>query len=534
MSKVRVAGAIASQNGITFYLENGEEMNLVKDSARTRMILDATVEALARKEIVEIDLESFSVERRIEQQTNGLVRFFKTTVSKFVGREVEKPYTTEVIGQMDKPVRAAPRQPEPTPAPKPDKLVRDTLRDERGDLLKDDDVITVAVVQTPAGEKMVPNVQGLEKQMEYAAFENVAGFQKFMERLANVDRKFGHSVQELINFMKRGDLPIAEDGCIVAYKMLYAEGGEVFTDPHTRKVRQRVGAHVSMPVDRVDPNRRTACSTGLHIARRAYVKSFHGDTIMLVKIKPEDVIAVPYGEPDKMRVAGYHIVGKLPAEGAALVRANKPMTTDSESAQMLANVIAGHHTPITEYVVIGAAKGENVTTKPAARTAFSTVPVSSAKLVHALDSSENGNVSIKDLRVRADKAIVDQRAAQKAAQSGDLAAAISQPATPAPAPVVTPESAKVIVASAVARVVDEKLKAAPKKVALTGAARVSAALQKEAEVKAAAEKPLPAKHAAALKLHGEGKSNRQIEAELHICRKTLKKLFDKNGLKPNG
>ncbi|QNH71633.1 hypothetical protein V1VFAS_142 [Rhizobium phage V1VFA-S] len=512
MSKVRVAGAIASQNGITFYLENGDEMNLVKDSARTRMILDATVEALARKEIVEIDLESFSVERRIEQQTNGLVRFFKTTVSKFVGREVEKPYTTEVIGQMDKPVRAAPRQPEPTPAPKSDKLVRDTLRDERGDLLKDDDVITVAVVQTPAGEKMVPNVQGLEKQMEYAAFENVAGFQKFMERLANVDRKFGHSVQELINFMKRGDLPIAEDGCIVAYKMLYAEGGEVFTDPHTRKVRQRVGAHVSMPVDRVDPNRRTACSTGLHIARRGYVKSFHGDTIMLVKIKPEDVIAVPYGEPDKMRVAGYHIVGKLPAEGAALVRADKPMTTDSESARMLANVIAGNHPPITEYVVIGAAKGENVTTKPVAGVATVPAPATTAKLVHALDSSENGTVSIKELRVRADKAIVDQRAAQKAAQSGDLAAAISQPATPAPAPVATPES---------------------KKPALKGAARVSAALRKEAEAKAAV-KALPEKHAAALKLHGEGKSNRQIEAELHICRKTLKKLFDANGLKPNG
>jgi DNA-binding NarL/FixJ family response regulator len=45
---------------------------------------------------------------------------------------------------------------------------------------------------------------------------------------------------------------------------------------------------------------------------------------------------------------------------------------------------------------------------------------------------------------------------------------------------------------------------------------------------------IPEKHAAALKLHGEGKSNRAIEAELHICRKTLKKLFDKHDLKPNG
>jgi ATP/maltotriose-dependent transcriptional regulator MalT len=49
-----------------------------------------------------------------------------------------------------------------------------------------------------------------------------------------------------------------------------------------------------------------------------------------------------------------------------------------------------------------------------------------------------------------------------------------------------------------------------------------------------ADKPLPEKHANALKLHSEGKSNRQIEAELHICRKTLKKLFDARGLTANG
>jgi hypothetical protein len=247
MSKVRVAGAIASQNGITFYLEDGEELNLVKDSARTRMILDATVEALARKEIVEIDLENFSIEKRIEQQTKGLVRFFKTTVSKFIGKEAEKDYKTEVIGQMDRPTlrEASPGtvKLEPTATPvKASEALRDTLRDENGHLLKDDHEITVAVVQTPTGEKMVPNVAGLEKQMEYAAFENHVGFQRFMERIANVEGKRGHSVQELLNFLRKGDLPIANDGSIVAYKMLYAEGNEVFTDPHTRKVRQRIGA----------------------------------------------------------------------------------------------------------------------------------------------------------------------------------------------------------------------------------------------------------------------------------------------------
>ncbi|MBD9511545.1 hypothetical protein IB265_32845 [Ensifer sp. ENS10] len=516
MSKVRVAGAIASQNGITFYLEDGEELNLVKDSARTRMILDATVEALARKEIVEIDLESFSIEKRIEQQTKGLIRFFKTTVKKFIGREAEKDYTTEVIGQMDrpKPVEAA-ETADPVTA---SEALRDTLRDDSGKLLKDDDEITVAVVQTPAGEKMVPNVQRLEKQMEYAAFESHEGFTKFMERIASVSKDRGHSVQELLNFMKKGDLPIAADGSIVAYKMLYAEGNEVFTDPHTRKVRQRVGAHVSMPIDKVDPSRRTQCSTGLHIARRGYVKSFHGDTIMLVKIAPEDVIAVPYNEPDKMRVAGYHIVAKLPKDGADKVRENKPMTTDSESALLLANVIAGNHVAITERVVIGAAQGENVSTTAVAGAAKLPIPaVPVAKVVHALDSEEAGNVSIKDLRQRADKAIVEQRtAAQKAAESGDYSAALSQPAKAEPAPVTPPAPKKAAAKPVKTEKVVEPKKAAPKKKAYDG------------------PEPMPEKHTLALVLHAEGKSNRAIEAELKICRKTLKKLFDKNGLKPNG
>jgi hypothetical protein len=232
---------------------------------------------------------------------------------------------------------------------------------------------------------------------------------------------------------------------------------------------------------------------------------------MLVKISPEDVIAVPYGEPNKMRVAGYHIVAKLPKEGDALVRADKPMTTDSESAKLLANVIAGNHVGITERVVIGAAMGESIKTLAVAGADTKPIPnVPVAKLVHALDSEEAGNVSIKDLRKRADKAIVEQRtAAQKAAASGDMSAAISAPEVPASKPAAKPESKK-----AAAKQVTTEKKAEPKTVVL-------------------AEK-LPEKHTLALVLHAEGKSNRQIEAELHICRKTLKKLFDKNGLKPNG
>ena len=76
-----------------------------------------------------------------------------------------------------------------------------------------DEEISVAVVSTPKGDVVIPNVQHLERQMEHAvSTENAIGFQKFMERIASVANERKHSVQELLNFMKRGDLPIADDG----------------------------------------------------------------------------------------------------------------------------------------------------------------------------------------------------------------------------------------------------------------------------------------------------------------------------------
>jgi hypothetical protein len=514
MSKIRIVGAIASANGITFYLENGEELNRPKDTAQTRLILDQTVEALARHEIVELDLDDYSVERRIEERTGGAIRFLKTTAKRFKSlMGMGNASDAVLIGRLE---RLAAK---PAPAP-------------TAEVVKKEEEVTIAVVKTATGEVAIPHIQQIDKQLEHAAFENVVGFQRFMDRIAAVASQRKHTVDELLNFMKMGDLPIAEDGSIVAYKMLY-NMGDHYVDPHTRKVKQKLGSHVSMPIDIVDDSRRHECSTGLHIARRGYIKSFNGDAIMVVKVAPEDVIAVPHNEPNKMRAAAYHIVAEVPKEGFDLLKANRPMTSHEASSRLLADVIAGQHPKVLEYVRINGTMGQDVVITPAEGTTFEKI-MTTGKLAKALDEGVNV-VSLKSIRDRAEAAIVAQKevetrtevtkptVVQSAAASGDYGAAINAAATAAPTKAESPKAASSPAPTKAAKPTRAK------------AAETDLTDKNDAYIDAApAEAPKIDKKAEALRLHGEGKSNRQIEAELHICRKTLKKLFDKNGLKPNG
>jgi hypothetical protein len=533
MSKVKILGAIASNSGVTLYLSNGEEMNLKKDTQRTKDILDQTVEALGRGEHLEIDLSSLSIEKTIEEKTNGVVKFvrgrFSQLKSMFGAAPTEPKTVTVVLGSVQRAPAPTPLSVAATvPPPMPAVPVREV------ELVVHESEELHAVVN----DKVIPGVEALAPYMDAInAGESAIGFQKFMERIATVIDSRSHSVKELLNFMSKGDLPIADDGSIVAYKVLKTtDKSNGFVDCHSGKVTQKLGSFVQMDEKLVDPNRRNECSTGLHIARRKYLKGFNGNIITLVKVAPEDVIAVPPGEPDKMRAKGYHIVAVLPSDVHSILRANQPMTGHEKASKLLADVIKGNHSPILEIVNIGRAMGGDVTVTPVeGAQKMPRAAVGTSGVAKALDDrppspdEKKANVSIRELRKRVDQVETTkrQKAIQKAAQSGDLAAAISQPATAAPAPAVTPESAKVIVASVVARVVEEKLKAAPKK----------PKLRIEKPVVKADTTPAPGKidkKAAALKLHAEGKSNRAIEAELHICRKTLKKLFDKNGLKPNG
>jgi hypothetical protein len=285
---VKVSGNIVSKNGIVLFFADGTSQVLPNDCYRTQSILEAVLPKLARMETAEIDLDSFSIAKVVEQATNGAVKV-----------------------------------------------------DEKAGTL------TAKGVTVPSA----PLKQHLEEAATNGGGKALKNFLGQFVQLAK-DRK--HTSDELLHFLKGADLPLADDGSIIGYKMLRETDEKgVMVDDYTKKVRQRLGSLVFMRASKVDDNRRELCGTGLHIARRDYLCGGFGRHLCLVKIKPCDVIAVPMNETSKMRVSAYHIVKVLDDDDAEKLMSRYAKFEDHPKAEkMLMDAIAGNHTPIIETVEV--------------------------------------------------------------------------------------------------------------------------------------------------------------------------------------
>lgn len=65
---------------------------------------------------------------------------------------------------------------------------------------------------------------------------------------------------------------------------------------------------------KVDDDRRKTCSYGFHVGRYNYAKDFRPNDghLMIVKVNPKDVVAVPLDHNDeKCRVCKYEVVGEI-------------------------------------------------------------------------------------------------------------------------------------------------------------------------------------------------------------------------------
>lgn len=218
----------------------------------------------------------------------------------------------------------------------------------------------VAVV----GNTVIPDAHKLSKQLDVAVkLKDFTGFTAFVDRVSKIIDKRGHSVEDLMKFMEKADLPIADDGCIVIYKRLKPIGKDIFVDVHSGKVKQKVGSLVFMDEKLVDPNRRQDCSNGLHVATLGYLSNFSGDVTIIGKVKPEDVIAVPQYDATKMRVCAYHIVGKLTDAQRDIVNRGGKLSDAPGGLEVLNAVLRGKHIGVTQTVQIGGQKGTNLTIK---------------------------------------------------------------------------------------------------------------------------------------------------------------------------
>lgn len=411
MTTTRIVAAILDTTQLTLYLEDASTVVIPQGDVRVKRIIEAVTEPLSTQGWADVELgyanEGGNPYQDFEEQTSGVIKFFRVAkkfVKNLFNPETDAPVVDPValgnvptleatVAESGELVPVA----DPKAASTPDKI-RDATTNQKPSVTSAVDQIManakpvsdpnfntadhnsdldtmIAVVETKdGGKQVIPGVENLSNQMRVASkLGSTIGVQRFLERLGAVINDRGHSVMELLNFMSKGDLPIADDGSIIGYKVLRStvKGGFIgpnddpmpvpptgyYVDCWSGRVLQRVGSYVTQ--EHVDPSRRTQCSTGLHIARRAYLSGFSGDIITLVKIAPEDVIAVPAGEPDKMRARGYHILAEIPKDEHSRLRANQPIE-GMIAKKMLGMAIKGEHIGIIEDVVIGGPRGAAV------------------------------------------------------------------------------------------------------------------------------------------------------------------------------
>lgn len=128
----------------------------------------------------------------------------------------------------------------------------------------------------------------------------------FIENLMQNPSK--RAVDELFGFLTACSLPITEDGHFLAYKRVRAD----YLDCHSRTIDNSLGTVVEMQRNMVDEDQNNTCSYGLHFCSYDYLKSFSGERIMVLKINPADVVAIPVDyNNSKGRTCRYEVVGEL-------------------------------------------------------------------------------------------------------------------------------------------------------------------------------------------------------------------------------
>lgn len=363
---VHIVAAVVDTAQVTFYKQDGSTLIIPQGDPRLAVIVRQITPMCARGEVAEIDMDAFPNESArtfidYEERSGGVIKFLRIAKNKLASFFGSTPPEDAAIPEQEVglvPVMANQLMQAIEEIAAHAKPVSAGI--DRAALEADDETV-VAVL----GNTVIPDVHKLETQFKRSNEQkNTIGMQRFMERVAAVAGKRSHSVQDLMRFMQRGDLPVAEDGCIVIYKVLRkqtlsAHPKFTYVDCHSKRVPQRVGTYVNMDENMVDMNRRNECSNGLHVARRGYLSGFPGDVVTICKVRPEDVIAVPDYDANKMRVCGYHIISELPQSDYDLLKANKPIAS-AQGLQLLAEALAGQHSAADTEVKITGHMGNGV------------------------------------------------------------------------------------------------------------------------------------------------------------------------------
>lgn len=410
---VTIVGISVDAQNAVLYLEDGSTVTIAQGDPRLPIIVETAKKQIPVDGSAVVDIaEPVKVRnefKETEEGTGGLIKFFrvaKSFIKKFIDTESPEKVDESVahisplelgikpgqtildVEEADDLTYALEAQPAAVEAvveapvaevTKPVELTNDQkielatarMRELAGKgstvddpefhkPITDEDPDTIVAVNTQTGS-VIPHAHKLSSQMKAASkLKDFRGFVNFLNRLEPVLKDRGHSAEDLMKFIEHGDLPIADDGCIVIYKRL-KQKGNTFVDVHSGNIKQNVGSYVFMRPGLVDPNRRQDCSNGLHVASLGYLSSFSGNVTVMAKVRPEDVFAVPEYSHTKMRVCGYHILAVLPESLRSHVNSGGSISSIPEGKELLNKVLRGAHVGITELVEVGGHNGSNVT-----------------------------------------------------------------------------------------------------------------------------------------------------------------------------
>jgi len=140
---------------------------------------------------------------------------------------------------------------------------------------------------------------------------------KYLTSLRNFIKKLeknpvGYIIDQIAAFLVNGKLPITLEGDIVAYKKVNPD----YTSIWDNKTLNRPGDTVELPLEECDTNPDEACSSGLHVCSYEYLPMFGAHKpehfkVVVCKISPEDVVAVPNKEIYKMRCRKYTVIADV-------------------------------------------------------------------------------------------------------------------------------------------------------------------------------------------------------------------------------
>lgn len=178
--------------------------------------------------------------------------------------------------------------------------------------------------------------------------------------LSNPSRQ---SVEELYSFQDYKQLPINEDGHVVAYKSVNEDGWSTTGNKRTKvlqgktnergQIYNEIGATIEVERRHVDDDRRKHCSHGLHVGSFNYASTY-SKKLLMVTFNPADAVSVPEDcSCQKLRVCKYKVIKEIPNTPSSEVE-EPYLTFDTDTQEMIDIREAAHDlTPTREGAALG-------------------------------------------------------------------------------------------------------------------------------------------------------------------------------------